>query len=139
MVNFIRNWLDRNKVVGHKTMADGTHTPLTRKEADALWKVIEANNRKRVKAMPTERAALEQFHSAYVRLKELGWRDIHYCPKDGRTFQVIEVGSTGVHVAHYESDGHIGTFWIHAEGDLWPSKPSLYRPLPAEGNKNPIR
>jgi len=56
-----------------------------------------------------------------------------YCPKDGTTFNVLEAGSTGIFVAHYEGEWPTGSWWIHDEeyGDLSPSRPILFKPLTA--------
>lgn len=77
--------------------------------------------------MPDERAALAVMHRAFDRLRKLGWTQACYCPKDGSTIEVIEAGSTGIHKAHYEGKWPNGSFWIHEDGDLWPSQPILFR------------
>lgn len=115
------------EIVGHKTMADGTHQPLYKHEADALWEACEREKKKREIDMPTEETALHKMWSAHYRLKELGWRDAIYCPKDGSTFLVIEAGSAGIHEAHYEGEWPNGSWWVHADGDLWPSRPTLFK------------
>lgn len=80
--------------------------------------------------MPDDRAALLVMFRGFDRLRQLGWRDACYCPKDGSTFEVIEAGSTGIHRAHYEGEWPKGTWWIHEDGDLWPSRPILFRLIP---------
>lgn len=82
--------------------------------------------------MPDERAAIRLMNAAFERLKRLGWREAIYCPKDGSTFDAIEVGSTGIHKTHYEGEWPSGSWWIAADGDLYPSRPALYRPTEAE-------
>lgn len=77
---------------------------------------------------PTVEAALNALQNAYQRLQQLGWRDAIYCPKDGSTFEAIEAGSTGIHDCHYEGQWPDGSWWVAADGDLWPSRPILYRP-----------
>jgi hypothetical protein len=77
-----------------------------------------------------EGAALVRMMSAFQELKALGWNDAIYCPKDGSPFHVIEAGSTGVHVAHYEGEWPSGRWWIHEAGDLWPSRPVLWKAIP---------
>ena len=118
-------------VVGHKTFSDGEggfyHEPLTRLEGEELWKACEEARVKRIERMPDEKAALNQMFDAYTRLKELGWSEACYCPKDGSAFNVIEAGSTGIHRCRYDGEWPKGTWWIHGEGDLWPSRPILYR------------
>lgn len=63
---------------------------------------------------------------AYYRLKELGWNDARYCPRDGRTLKFIEAGSSGIHEGHCDDSGRV---WLHDDGDLWPSRPVVYREL----------
>ena len=122
--------------MGHKTFSDGAggyrHTPLTRAEADALIAAHDKHTAERAARLPDEQAALRAMGDAYDRLRELGWREAIYCPKDGTIFDVIEAGSTGIHECHYEGDWPKGTWWIHAEGDLWPSRPSLFRLRPPD-------
>lgn len=118
-------------IVGHKTHSDGQggfyHTPLTRAEGDAIWAECEAAQLKRAKDMPDEKTALNAMHEAYTRLKELGWSEAIYCPKDGSAFNAIEAGSTGVHRCHYEGEWPNGSWWVRDEQDLYPSHPILYR------------
>jgi len=122
-------------IVGHKTMADGSHTPLLKSEADALWADATAAKAKRANDMPTEREAINALWSAYQRLKELDWNDAIYCPKDGSAFDVIEAGSTGIFPCCYQGEWPDGHWWIEDAGDIWPSRPILYRRTEAEKAK----
>jgi len=121
-----------SEIVGHKTFSigDGTfrHEPITREEADAIWNAAKQQEQKRAEDMPTEQDAIRQMRDAHQRLKELGWRDAIYCPKDGSVFEVLEAGSSGIHDCFYTGKWPDGTWWIPAEGDLWPSRPILFRP-----------
>lgn len=94
-----------------------------------LFKQLQQQEKDRAKEMKTEHAALRVMFSAYQRLKDLGWREACYCPKDGSTFYVIEPGSTGIHVAHYQGEWPKGTWLIHADNDLCPSRPILFKPM----------
>lgn len=116
---------------GHMTMRDGSHVPLSEQEAEQLWKDIEAKQAERAVRLPDEKACLSAMMEAFIRLKELGWSDAIYCPKDGSSFQVIEAGSTGIFDCHYEGAWPKGTWWVADEGDLWPSRPILFRKYPA--------
>jgi hypothetical protein len=97
-----------------------------------LEAALERRDADQATRMPDVRAALYQMGDAFDRLKKLGWMEAIYCPKDGSTFDVIEAGSTGIHTAHYEGDWPKGGWWVHADGDLWPSRPVLWRPTPKE-------
>lgn len=123
--------MSNDPVVGHKTLRgeDGRlfHEPLRKSEADALWAHVEAEKARRAALMPDEEAARKLFFDAWLRLKDFGWNDACYCPKDGRLFDVIEAGSQGIHVCNYEGDWPKGSYWIHSDGDMSPSRPVLYR------------
>lgn len=92
-----------------------------------LWDKILESVANREKAMPTEQDALIAMFDAYQRLKEFGWRESCYCPKDGTLFDAIEAGSTGIHTCHYDGEWPKGTYWIHEDRDLSPSRPILFR------------
>jgi hypothetical protein len=83
--------------------------------------------RHREKTMPDEHVALAHMFAAFERLRDFGFREIMYCPKDGTIFDAVEAGSTGIHRCHYDGDWPKGTWWIHDAGDLWPARPILYR------------
>ena len=121
----------KSEIIGHKTFSDGAggfrHEPLTRGEADKMMASIEIARKKRVALMPDEKSALRMMTDAYFRLKELGWREAIYCPKDGTHFDAIEAGSSGMHECFYEGEWPDGHWWMPSEGDLWPSRPILWR------------
>ena len=118
-------------VVGHKTSSDGQggfrHEPLRASEAETIFAAADAAKARRAEQMPDEHAALHAMMDAYIRLKELGWNNAIYCPKDGTTFNVIEAGSSGIHTCHYDGEWPNGSWWIHDEGDFWPSRPILFK------------
>ncbi len=113
-------------VVGHKTFHDGHHEPLRKREADALLAAVEHRKVVRAEQMPDERSAISAMFEAWLRLKELGWNDAIYCPKDGTHFDAIEAGSTGIHDCAYEGKWPDGRWWLY-DGDIWPSRPILFR------------
>jgi hypothetical protein len=119
-----------NPVVGHKTMKDGSHLPIRQDEADRLLEQIEQEKARRETLMPDEKSAIHAMFDGWLRLKDFGWREAIYCPKDGTPFEVIEAGSTGIHRCHYSGEWPNGHWWVEDEGDLWPSRPILFRPLP---------
>lgn len=124
-------------IVGHKTFATGEtgpdgfpvmrHEPLTRAEADAMLADVDKAKAKRAADMPDEKAAINALGEAFQRLRELGWREAMYCPKDGSTFDAIEAGSTGIHACHYQGEWPDGCWWVEDAGDLWPARPILFR------------
>jgi hypothetical protein len=102
---------------------------LTRAEANDLLEAIDHESKRRVEEMPDERSAVLRMFDGWLRLKELGWNEAQYCPKDGSSFLVIEPGSTGFHRCHYTGEWPDGHWWVEDEGDLWPASPILWKPL----------
>src|SRR3990167_308171 len=100
---------------------------MTQGEAMKIWENLEAEQAKRAKDMPKETHAILIMFEAFQRLMELGWSEAIYCPKDGTVFEVIEAGSTGIFDCHYSGEWPKGSWWIHEKGDLWPSRPILFR------------
>lgn len=108
----------------------GEKSSKDKKAMEKLFKLLQSQDEARAKEMKTEKDAISVMFSAWQRLHDLGWRDACYCPKDGSTFYIIEPGSTGIHVAHYQGEWPKGTWWIHADNDLCPSRPILFKPIP---------
>ena len=92
---------------------------LTYNEALAELKAVKLA---RATLMPTEQAALNLMFETCTRLKEFGWRDASYAPKDGSKFEVIEFNSTGIFDCMWDKG-----YWVLAHGDRWPSDPVLFR------------
>ena len=92
---------------------------------------IESRKREKDWRDAGEVKLLEQMHDAVQGLKACGWREIEYCPKDGTRFLAICAGSTGVHPHRYSGEWPNGSWWAEASGDLWPSRPALWKPMPS--------
>lgn len=105
---------------------------VTAEEWQKLIDDIELQKKERAEKLPDENACLRQMIEAYYRLKELGWNDAIYCPKDSSLFDAIEFGSTGIHTCNYSGEWPKGTWWVHDACDLFPSRPVLFR-AKAEG------
>jgi len=120
-----------NDIVGHKTLRAKSgqlyHEPLYRDEAEILLQKCKEADAKRAALMPDEESAIQMFFDAWQRLKELGWREACYCPKDGSSFEVIEAGSTGIHPCYYSGEWPTGTYWVGDDLDISPSHPVLFR------------
>lgn len=95
---------------------------------------IERDKEMRARKMPDEKAALVQMFEAFTRLKELGWNEAIYCPKDGSMFSAIEAGSTGTHKCSYTGEWPNGKWWVY-DGDIWPARPILWKPLKADDDQ----
>src|SRR6266404_4767598 len=98
-----------NDIVGHKTKRDPVtgelyHEPIRQDEAATILAACDAEDKRMAELMPTEQSAIEAMFSAWARLKQLGWREACYCPKDRSTFLAIEPGSTGIFNCIYEGE-----------------------------------
>ena len=88
---------------------------------------IAAARAHRVEAMPDVDAVMRQMTICCQRLRDLGWQEIIYCPKDGTVFDAIEFGSTGIHPCHYEGTWPKGSWRVHVGGTTFPSRPVMFR------------
>lgn len=111
-------------------LPEGHHCGPVHTDAASFKRLADAFVRKdaaQAERMPDDKAALNQMHDAYTRLERLGWRNAIYCPKDGTAFDAIEPGSTGIFACFYEGEWPNGHWWMEDGGDLWPSRPTLFR------------
>lgn len=95
-----------------------------------IWR--EADKKRIEYATKGEAALLQEMLDKYFGLKSLGWNDAVYCPKDGTRFLAIEAGSTGVFPCRYQGKWPNGGWLTEADGDLWPSHPILWKPIPKD-------
>lgn len=124
---------------GHLTMADGSRKILTSDEAKALHEELVAARAATEAKLPDEKTTLHAMNEAFHRLRDFGWSEAVYCPKDGSEFEAIEAGSTGIHRCIYMGEWPNGSWWIVGDGDMSPSRPVLYRLLPADEAKRQER
>lgn len=117
---------------GHMTMADGSHVALSADEAKALWEAVEAQRAKTEADFPDVQTTLREMCRAHNRLRDFGWRDGIYCPKDGSEFEIIEAGSTGIFRCRYDGEWPDGMWMTFADDDVYPSSrpPLMFRLLP---------
>lgn len=95
---------------------------------NAIIEKSDAEKRSRAEQMPTVSHALRQLNQAYFRLKELGFNDAIYCPKDGTKFEAIEAGSAAIHAeCWYQGSWPDGGWNVWSDNDVWPSRPILFR------------
>ena len=101
-------------------------------ENSVLRLLADAQEAKNTRAadMPTEQDAINAINRAYTRLKELGWNDGMYMPKDGTKVTVMQVGSTGTFDCAYVGEWADGFFYVYDGGDVYPSRsvPPLFKP-----------
>ena len=123
-------------IVGHKTYLGKDrmlfkHEPLTKREADIIIAAAERDEAKRIEMIPDQATGIKTLWDAYQRLKDFGWCDIDYCPKDQTRFNVLELGSTGIHKGYYYGEYPNGSIMI--EDDDLGASPStaaiLFKPL----------
>ena len=98
-----------------------------------------ADNEKAARAadMPDDDAAMRAMHRAYQRLRDLGWAEAIYSPKDGTVFEALEAGCVVPGRCHYMGEWPSGGWWMHSDNDLWPSRPILWRKLPDNAGDKP--
>ena len=112
------------KFTGSMTDFDGNRRALSEEEARNIWYDCDRAAAERINDMPDFDKAIDALHSAKTRLRELGWKDAIYCPKDGRTIAVIEYGSTGIFAASYSGEWPDGYLLYqdcvgHPKGCMW--------------------
>lgn len=136
---------------GHKTIDTGErdqhglpifrHEPITEAEASAIWASVEKAGKERAERMPDEKAAISALFEAWQRLKELGWNEPQYCPKDGTSFKVIELGSTGIFDCYYQGEWADGLYMVSDDRDIYPTSTgvAMFKLLPADEEKRKQR
>lgn len=115
-----------------------TRSPMRRMAklmVDSYIAQIEVDRERRAEQMPTDSDAINILHDAYQRLTDLGWQNPVFCPKDGTPFEVIEAGSCGIHKCIYMGEWPKGGWWIMDDGDLYPSRPILFRRIQKDQSK----
>lgn len=143
---------DPRDIVGHATFDTGEidpetgfpklrHEPLTRAEADALWEAARDAEADRAKRMPDEQAAIRTMFDAWQRLKELGWCEGQYSPRDGTMFKVIELGSTGIFDCDCHGEWPNCTWTTYDDRDAYPSSnpPAMFKLNPEDQAKYDAR
>ena len=98
------------------------------------WAELRAHWAKCAKEQPDftleeERGFLDQVRKAYEDLRQMGWQEIEYCPKDGTTFLAICAGWSRVVPCLYRGDWPTGSWWALDSGDMWPVYPMLWKPM----------
>lgn len=111
---------------GHMTHKDGTHTALSREEAEALWKYAEDQSAKEAEQMPEAWDATSQIISAKQRLRRLGWSEGGGLRvRRGDECAVIELGSTGMWTGWLDDDGK----YVHYAGSVSSRRKVWLKPI----------
>ena len=95
---------------------------ITKEEGEALWASAMKHKAERAERLPTEEVCIREMVECWARLKELGWKEAMYAPKDGSRIDVIEPGCSAVLDGWRDEKGR---FWSGEEG--WPVTPTLFR------------
>lgn len=115
---------------GWVTNLDGSRTPLTADDADALMAGVRESERLRAEAYPSTIDALRAFLDADQRMSDLGWRKSMFRLEDGTELALCEQGSTGIFRAfwnkpylHYQDCvASMGKHYIKPISDLTPDE-----------------
>jgi hypothetical protein len=111
---------------GHKTLTDGSHVPLSKDEAEALWKSVEDARDKRNAAMPTARDALSALIDAETRLRDLGWSlGGGLRVRRGDECAVTQMGSTGMWRGRVDDEGK----YVHFGDSVASPRKCFLKPL----------
>lgn len=102
---------------------------MTNDQVLEIFRKADAERDKRATDMPDEASAMLVMQQAHRRLCELGWADATYSPKDGTLFEALEAGCIVSGRCQYRGEWPKGGWWMHDAGDLWPSRPILWRKL----------
>jgi hypothetical protein len=104
-----------------------------------VFAILKAEEAQRALELPTDQDAIRVLLNAHLRLKELGWDDAIYCPKDGSLFEALEAGRTESGLCQYLGVWPNGRWWMHEVSGLWPSYPILWRPASVVAGFSPAR
>lgn len=122
--------MSKPEYYGYATRSDGSHVPLTAKQAEAIWDAVQRQNAKRAEMTPTTIDALQHALMAVNRLEDLGWQKAIHCPKDQSEFAVVRPGYTGIYRAFYTGEWPSGELYCCDEmtspqGHYWKAISSL--------------
>lgn len=113
---------------GWVTNIDGSRTPLTSDDAEALMAGVRESERLRAEAYPATIDVLRAFLDADQRMRDLGWKKSVFGMENGDEFALCEQGSTGIFRAfwnkpylHYQDCvASMGKHYIKPIADLTP-------------------
>ncbi len=91
---------------GYVTNLDGSHEPLTKEQASAIWEACERSAEERARLMPTSDDAMRVILDAQQRLNALGWwQGLGFRIGRGSQCAVREYGSTGIWSGWVDDEG----------------------------------
>lgn len=64
-----------------------------------------------------------------LAIKQDGWRDIIYCPKDGTEFLAWSPEYKTPFICKYMGNWPNGSWWAFCSGDMWPALPILFKEI----------
>ena len=103
-------------------------------DVEKILLTAERKKQERAQAMPTEAVAIQTLTDAIQRLKELGWNDAIYSPKNGAFFEALNSRSGKSYQYVYHGEWPNGGWRIEEGGGCWPGRPILYRLIAEKNN-----
>ena len=65
-----------------------------------------------------------------------GWKEVSYCPKDGSMFWAWDPLCSLPYKCSYRGVWPDGKWDAYCDGDIWPSRPVLFKPIDAASGRN---
>jgi len=96
-------------------------------DVQALMNRVDAQREARASVLPTAETAMAVIQVATERLRDLGWVEIEYSPKDGSVFDSYVMGMPTAIPTSYLGTWPEGGWFTHEAGDIYPAYPSLFR------------
>ena len=98
-----------------------TYTDLRKHWADSADKELSARAEKSHRNMG-------EIHALTTEMRNDGWKDICYCPKDGSVFWAWSPVMPNPYRCKYDGEWPNGKWWALMDGDIWPDQPVLFKP-----------
>ncbi len=105
-------------------------------DAHEILRSHEAQKAARAEQLPTEYDCFRVLNQAFIRLEELGWRNAVYCPKNGDAFLAVEGHHSKPFRCMYMGDWPDGGWWELETGELYPARPTIFKPLDKTDSAN---
>ena len=95
----------------------------------------ESAEKERAERKEWAHPAMRKIHKYYTDLRNAGWQDAIYCPKDGSFFLAWSPGNILPYRCRYEGEWPDGRWWAYLDGDVWPDRPVLFKLAPPEDKR----
>ena len=103
-------------------------------KGDDIWSNLRAHwdesaERERPQREAVAHPAMEQVNRLVADMRNSGWRVATDCPKDGTMFWAWDPLNTLPYHCNYQGEWPKGSWWAYMDGDVWPARPVLFRPM----------